>query len=83
MNAIGFLGINLVPKPLDNCHSAVAAYRPRFTVATMAYRMNSEKCVLRARHSASTMAKSDGLMRNPLISEGFHLDSFNVVFSFA
>jgi hypothetical protein len=34
----------------------------------MEWRMNSEKWVFRARHSDSTIASSDGLMRNPLIS---------------
>jgi hypothetical protein len=83
MNTMGFPEINLDVKPLDNCHSAVAAYRPRFIVATMAYLTKSEKCVCRARHSDSTMAKSDGLMRKPLISVFLHLFSFNVVLSYA
>jgi hypothetical protein len=52
-------------------------------VATSAWRMNSEKCVFRDRHSDSTMAKRAGLIRKPLMSVGFHFDSFNVVFSFA
>ena len=45
--------------------------------------MNSEKWVCRDLHSDSTMAKSDGLMRKPLIRVCFHFDSFNVVFSSA
>src|ERR1700722_7106780 len=49
----------------------------------MACRMNSEKWVFRARHSDSTMARSDGLMRKPLISVCLHLFSFNAVFSYA
>ena len=64
MNTTDFPEINRGVKPLDNSHSAIAWHRPRFIVATSACRMNSEKCVFRERHSDSTMAKSDGLMRN-------------------
>jgi hypothetical protein len=81
MNAVDFPEINLRLKPSNILHSAVAAYRPRFIVATMAYRMNSEKCVFRAWHSDSIMAKSAGLMRKPLIKLCFHFDSFNVISS--
>jgi hypothetical protein len=45
--------------------------------------MNSEKCVFRAWHSDSTMAKRAGLIRNPFMSVGFHFDSFDRPFSFA
>jgi hypothetical protein len=45
--------------------------------------MNSEKWVCRDRHSDSTMAKSAGLILNPLIRVCLHLFSFNVAFFFA
>jgi hypothetical protein len=76
MNAVDFIEINLGLKPSHISYSAMAPYRPRFMATIAACRMNSEKSILRARHSDWIISKKDGLSRNDLISVCFHFDSY-------